>query len=218
MPFTKELLRRVKDEQQRSSIITIYKENLENRSYKLREAAVLEIGEIATLLGEALFNEQFFTLFLKLLKDTMNEVKKAAIQQITSLVPTIPASVFTETLLPNLIALVSEKNQTISEVVASVSIDLFKSYPEEIPGLFNVLFEDITPQVRLIFLKRLNELTLTSEIIQKLVFEASLDDQNWRVREEIANHMNHLLASTKESSSQEQHKSLITIVGDMNVT
>ena len=218
MPFTKELLRRVKDEQQRSSIITIYKENLENRSYKLREAAVLEIGEIATLLGEALFNEQFFTLFLKLLKDTMNEVKKAAIQQITSLVPTIPASVFTETLLPNLIALVSEKNQTISEVVASVSIDLFKSYPEEIPGLFNVLFEDITPQVRLIFLKRLNELTLTSEIIQKLVFEASLDDQNWRVREEIANHMNHLLASTQESSSQEQHKSLITIVGDMNVT
>lgn len=47
MSFTKELLHRCKDEGDRAKILTIFQNSLEARSYKVREAAALEVGAVA---------------------------------------------------------------------------------------------------------------------------------------------------------------------------
>ena len=83
MSFTKELLHRCKDEGDRAKILTIFQNSLEARSYKVREAAALEVGAVATILGDAEFLRLLLEPYVELLKDNNSEVKKNAISQMT---------------------------------------------------------------------------------------------------------------------------------------
>ena len=73
-----------------------------------------------------------------------------------------------------------------SEQIASVVIDLAPAFPEKTAALFDLLLTSPTPQVRLLLLRRLNEVTLNESLVRCVVLDESLDGPDWRVREEVA--------------------------------
>ena len=97
-----------------------------------------------------------------------------------------------------------------SEQIASVVIDLAPAFPEKTAALFDLLLTSPTPQVRLLLLRRLNEVTLNESLVRCVVLDESLDGPDWRVREEVAEHMACLLSATKDSPQQAK---LLEIVG-----
>ena len=97
-----------------------------------------------------------------------------------------------------------------SEQIASVVIDLAPAFPEKTAALFDLLLTSPTPQVRLLLLRRLNEVTLNESLVRCVVLDESLDGPDWRVREEVAKHMACLLSATKDSPQQAK---LLEIVG-----
>lgn len=96
-----------------------------------------------------------------------------------------------------------------SEQITGVVIDLSKLFPEKVASLFDLLLTSPTPQVRLLLLRRLNEVTLNESLVRRVVLDEGLDGPDWRVREEVAKHMAYLLNSTKGSPQQDK---LIEIV------
>ena len=91
---------------------------------------------------------------------------------------------------------------TLRESVAGVIIDLISMYPKEMEPLLDKLLTSPTPAVRLLLLKRLDEIKLTESIIQKVILSESLDGPDWRVRDEVANHMAYLLKATNGTEMQ----------------
>lgn len=114
MSFTKDLLKRVVDENDRKTILNIFHNNLEARSYKIREAATLEVASIAEILGSSVFCELLLESFLKLFKDNNNDVKCGAIKQTTLLAKIIPQDVFTDRVFPFLMTLSTDRTPTIT--------------------------------------------------------------------------------------------------------
>ena len=85
MNFTKELLVRVKEEVDRTKVLTLFQNSMESRSYKIREMAALEVGGVASVLGGEIFISQLLETYMSLLKDNNAEVRKNAIKQLTEL-------------------------------------------------------------------------------------------------------------------------------------
>ena len=98
-----------------------------------------------------------------------------------------------------------------SEQITGVVIDLSKLFPDKVPPLFDLLLTSPTPQVRLLLLRRLNEVTLNETLVRRVVLDEGLDGPDWRVREEVAKHMAYLLSATRES---EQQGKLLEIVSE----
>lgn len=90
-----------------------------------------------------------------------------------------------------------------SEMIANVIIDLSSIYPDIVEPIVRVLLEDPSPQVRLIFLQRLDEIQLNENLINRLVLDETLEGPAWRIREEIAKHMSHLLKATENTPQQQ---------------
>ena len=97
------------------------------------------------------------------------------------------------------------------EQVAGVVVDLGKVYPNNVKPLFELLLNSPAPQVRLLLLRRLNEVTLNETLVSRVVLDENLDGPDWRVREEVAKHMAYLLSATKDTPQQDK---LIDIVCD----
>lgn len=114
MPFTKDLLKRVVDENDRKTVLNIFHNNLEARSYKIREAATLEVTSITEILGSDVFCELLLEPFLKLFKDNNNDVKCTAIKQTPSLAKIIPKDVFAERVYPFLTGLAADRTPVIT--------------------------------------------------------------------------------------------------------
>lgn len=213
MSVTKVLLTRCKEESDKKTILTIFQNNLEARSYKIREAAALEIGSLAEILGQESFTSVLLEPFLKLFKDNNVDVKNNAVKQMTALAKCLPKETFTQQVFPHLTSLSSDKTAVItqdciscltcSEMIAGVIVDLSSIYPDIVEPIFRVLLEDPTPQVRLIFLQRLDEIQLNENLINRLVLDEALEGPAWRIREEIAKHMSCLLKATQDSPQQQ---------------
>lgn len=114
MSFTKELLQRCKDEGDRAKILTIFQNSLEARSYKVREAAALEVGAVATILGDAEFLRLLLEPYVELLKDNNSEVKKNAISQMTPLAKCLAKETFLQKLYQFLPSLATDANHEIA--------------------------------------------------------------------------------------------------------
>ena len=204
MSFTKELLQRVTDESDRTKVLDIFRGNLGARSYKLREASALEVGAIAAILQTAKFCELLLEPYLALFKDNYMEVRKNAIKQISALAACLEQSVFLEKIFTFLAPLAAETNPVITEQVASVVVDLCKLFPEKVNPLFELLLKSPAPQVRLLILRRLDEVALNESLVSSVVLTENLDGPDWRVREEVAKHMAYLLASTQGTPQLEK--------------
>ena len=202
LSFTKELLQRLKEEADRAKVLALFQNAMESRSYKIREAAALEVGAVAKILGSAAFSQQLLETFVNLLKDNNTEVKKNAIKQLTPLSAVLPREAFLSKLFPFISTLATDTNAAITEQIASVVIDLAPAFPEKTAALFDLLLTSPTPQVRLLLLRRLNEVTLNESLVRCVVLDESLDGPDWRVREEVAKHMACLLSATKDSPQQ----------------
>ena len=83
------------------------------------------------------------------------------------------------------------------------------SFPDEMAALFPLLLTNHNSQVRLIILRRLNEITLTEEQIKQIVLDEKLDGSDWRVREEVARHMDCLLKYTETNVLKERLLSIV---------
>ena len=116
MSFTQELLQRTKDDSDRTRILTIFQNNLEARSYKVREAAALEVGAIASILGGDAFVSLLLEPYVGLLKDNNVEVRKNAIKQMTPLSKCLEKEVFLQKLYPFLPSLATDTNHEIASV------------------------------------------------------------------------------------------------------
>ena len=114
MSFTKELLLRVKDEAERMKILTIFRNNLEARSYKLREASALEVGSVAEILKTDMFSNLLLDPYLELLKDSNTEVRKNAIKQMSALATCLDSKVFLDKIYVVLPSLAAEANPVIT--------------------------------------------------------------------------------------------------------
>ena len=114
MTVTKELLTRCKEENDKKTILTIFQNNLEARSYKIREAAALEIGSLASIMGQEAFITVLLEPFLKLFKDSYVDVKNNAIKQMTPLAKCLPKETFTQQVFPFLTTLSSDKTAMIT--------------------------------------------------------------------------------------------------------
>lgn len=99
---------------------------------------------------------------------------------------------------------------TRREQIASVVIDLGCVLPDKVNALFDLLLASPSPEVRLLLLRRLDEVTLTQSLVSRVVLDESLDGPDWRVREEVAKHMAYLLSATKDTDQQAR---LLDIVG-----
>lgn len=99
---------------------------------------------------------------------------------------------------------------TCREQIASVVIDLGCVLPDKVSALFDLLLASPSPEVRLLLLRRLDEVTLTQSLVSRVVLDESLDGPDWRVREEVAKHMAYLLSATKDTDQQAR---LLDIVG-----
>lgn len=97
-----------------------------------------------------------------------------------------------------------------SEQVASVVVDLCQRFPEKVNPLFELLLKSPAPQVRLLILRRLDEIALNENLVNSVVLSENLEGPDWRVREEVAKHMAYLLSSTQGTPQLEK---LIDIVG-----
>lgn len=109
MVSIKDLLHRVKEEADHKVMLSIFQSCLEARSYKIREASVLEIGEVAKILGSTAFLELLMTSYLALLKDSYVDVKNNAIKQMTALAKILPRDVFEQQLFPIVSNLLTDK-------------------------------------------------------------------------------------------------------------
>ena len=94
--------------------------------------------------------------------------------------------------------------------MTSVVIDIGPIFPDKVSALFDLLLQAPSPEVRLLLLRRLDEVALTPALVNRVVLEESLDGPDWRVREEVAKHMACLLSATKDSPQQAK---LLEIVG-----
>ncbi|KAK8804943.1 hypothetical protein WA171_006908 [Blastocystis sp. BT1] len=204
MNFTKELLVRVKEEVDRTKVLTLFQNSMESRSYKIREMAALEVGGVASVLGGEIFISQLLETYMSLLKDNNAEVRKNAIKQLTELSKVIPQEIFLQKLFPFLPTLATDNSPVITEQITGVVIDLSKLFPDKVATLFDLLLTSPTPQVRLLLLRRLNEVTLNETLVRRVVLDEGLDGPDWRVREEVAKHMAYLLSSTQGSPQQDK--------------
>lgn len=114
MSFTKELLQRLKEDSDRAKVLSLFQNAMESRSYKIREAAALEVGAVAGILGSAAFSQQLLETFLNLLKDNNAEVKKNAIKQLTPLSKVLPRDAFLSKLFPFVSTLATDTNAAIT--------------------------------------------------------------------------------------------------------
>lgn len=114
MSVTKELLTRCKEETDKKTILTIFQNNLEARSYKIREAAALEIGSLASIMGQEAFSTVLLEPFLKLFKDSYVDVKNNAIKQMPALAKCLSKETFTQQVFPFLTTLSSDKTAMIT--------------------------------------------------------------------------------------------------------
>lgn len=114
MSFTKELLQRLKEDSDRAKVLSLFQNAMESRSYKIREAAALEVGAVAGILGSAVFSQQLLETFLNLLKDNNVEVKKNAIKQLTPLSKVLPRDAFLSKLFPFVSTLATDTNAAIT--------------------------------------------------------------------------------------------------------
>ena len=110
MVFTKDLLARVKEETDRKTVLSIYQSCLEARSYKIREAAVTEIGAIATLLGGQAFMDLLANSYLALLKDNYADVKNNAVKQFAALAKIVSKETFEQHFYPHMKSLINDKS------------------------------------------------------------------------------------------------------------
>ena len=100
-----------------------------------------------------------------------------------------------------------------SEQVASVVVDLCKLFPEKVNPLFELLLKSPAPQVRLLILRRLDEVALNESLVSSVVLTENLDGPDWRVREEVAKHMAYLLASTQGTPQLEKLIDIVAMKG-----
>lgn len=114
MNFTKELLVRVKEEADRTKVLTLFQNSMESRSYKIREMAALEVGAVASVLGGEVFINQLLETYMSLLKDNNAEVRKNAIKQLTELSKVIPQEIFLQKLFPFLPTLATDSSPVIT--------------------------------------------------------------------------------------------------------
>ena len=176
---------------------------------------------MASVLGGEIFISQLLETYMSLLKDNNAEVRKNAIKQLTELSKVIPQEIFLQKLFPFLPTLATDNSPVItychdmimkcSEQITGVVIDLSKLFPDKVATLFDLLLTSPTPQVRLLLLRRLNEVTLNETLVRRVVLDEGLDGPDWRVREEVAKHMAYLLSSTQGSPQQDK---LIEIVSE----
>ena len=80
----------------------------------IREAAALEVGAVAKILGSAAFSQQLLETFVNLLKDNNTEVKKNAIKQLTPLSAVLPRDAFLSKLFPFISTLATDTNAAIT--------------------------------------------------------------------------------------------------------
>lgn len=97
------------------------------------------------------------------------------------------------------------------ETVAGVIVDLGTVYPDLVEPSYTALLNNLTPQVRLLLLQRLNEIHLNEEMNRRLVLESSLEGPFWRIREEIARHMSYLLKATKDTPQQDAMNEIVVL-------
>lgn len=146
--------------------------------------------------------KQLLETYVNLLKDNNTEVRKNAIKQLSDLSKIVSQDIFLQKLFPFLPTLATDSNPMITEQITGVVIDLSKLFPDKVPPLFDLLLTSPTPQVRLLLLRRLNEVTLNETLVRRVVLDEGLDGPDWRVREEVAKHMAYLLSATRESEQQ----------------
>lgn len=114
MGFTKELLVRVKEEVDRTKVLTLFQSSMESRSYKIREMAALEVGPVANVLGGEVFMKQLLETYVNLLKDNNTEVRKNAIKQLSDLSKIVSQDIFLQKLFPFLPTLATDSNPMIT--------------------------------------------------------------------------------------------------------
>ena len=114
MSVTKELLTRCKEETDKKTILTIFQNNLEARSYKIREAAALEIGSLASIMGQEAFSTVLLEPFLKLFKDSYVDVQNNALKHMPPLPKSLSKETFTQQVFPFLTTLSSDKTAMIT--------------------------------------------------------------------------------------------------------
>ena len=95
-------------------MLALFQNAMESRSYKIREAAALEEGAVAKILGSAAFSQQLLETFVNLLKDNNTEVKKNAIKQLTPLSAVLPREAFLSKLFPFISTLATDTNAAIT--------------------------------------------------------------------------------------------------------
>lgn len=98
---------------------------------------------------------------------------------------------------------------TAREEVANVVIELLSTFPDHMNALFPLLLSNTTSQVRLIILRRVDTITLTEEQVQTIVLEKQVEPLEWRVREEIARHIDCFLRDVKKGELQEKVLELV---------
>ena len=95
MSFTPILLSRVKDDSDRTTIITLFRSALEHLSPRVREAACLQVGPVAKVLGSDLFMKELGDVFVRILKDSNMDVLKSAVKQLVILSEVVEKEEFT---------------------------------------------------------------------------------------------------------------------------
>ena len=89
-------------------------------------------------------------------------------------------------------------------------IELLSTFSDRMNALLPLLLGNTTSQVRLIILRKVDTITLTEEQVKLLILEKQAEPLEWRVREEIARHMDCFL---REVEKEEIKEKVLELVG-----
>lgn len=107
------LLSRTKIDSDRAKVISLFRTAMESRSFHVREAAAMQVGAVATILGEAVFLQELKEVFMTMLKDTYSDVRQNAVKQLVELSKVVERSVFSSQFMDFLPTLAVDTTQIV---------------------------------------------------------------------------------------------------------
>ncbi|KAK8805542.1 hypothetical protein WA158_002198 [Blastocystis sp. Blastoise] len=193
------LLKITRDPTKRENILSVFKNCLVNKSWKLRSKAAEESGPIVCQCEPAEIVKYILTPYTQLLKDHENEVKTQAAKQVAVFYTHTPNAQFISDILPFLRPLSQDAYTPVREGLAESMMNIVKESENndtvinQIKDIFQSISEDATPSVRLILVQNINKILSVPQLMTFIQPIIESDDNAWRIREQIILHMSDLV-------------------------
>ncbi|MEN2500583.1 MAG: protein phosphatase 2, regulatory subunit A, partial [Marteilia pararefringens] len=219
------------DKGKEALILPLVTASLEDKSWRVRTVHTNILIKFNKIFPEVLFNQVACCKFLEYLRDSENEVKVRALNNLSDFIETIPESeretFILDEIIPKIHSLMNSKHVQVKIALSKCVISLSKYLSQteltsNLLSLYMILLRDDNSEISLATISKLCEVK-SDNISMKELFSCIFDaiselsrDSKWRVRDDIVKLLPSVITSIKfdDEGSEQLIKTLIKMLND----